>query len=135
MGKLLCSKTIELHPSTTVTACKLMKTHSFIWLVWIVLLKMLAFCSMQTGFGASFFVRCCGWQGAVSLVYLSSSDMYKLINYSSFVNWLAIGLSVVALLYFRWKLPNAHRPIKVQCFVTFALSLLLDLYAVAVGKQ
>jgi len=52
-------------------------------------------------------------QGAASLVYLSSSDMYKLINYSSFVNWLAVGLSVVALLYFRWKRPNAPRPIKV----------------------
>jgi len=52
-------------------------------------------------------------QGVVSLVYLSSSDMYKLINYSSFVNWLAVGLSVVALLYFRWKRPDAPRPIKV----------------------
>jgi len=55
-------------------------------------------------------------QGAVSLVYLASSDMYKLINYSSFVNWLAVGLSVIALLYFRWKRPNAPRPIKVLRF-------------------
>jgi len=44
--------------------------------------------------------------------------MYMLINYVSFVNWLAIGLSVVALLYFRYARPNMHRPIKV--------SLLLD---------
>jgi len=39
--------------------------------------------------------------------------MYMLINYVSFVNWLAIGLSVVALLYFRYSRPNASRPIKV----------------------
>lgn len=62
-------------------------------------------------------VICCGCQGVASLVYLSSSDMYKLINYSSFVNWLAVGLSVVALLYFRWKRPDAHRPIKVIHFI------------------
>ena len=54
----------------------------------------------------------------MSLVYLSSSDMYKLINYSSFVNWLAVGISVVALLYFRWQRPNAYRPIKVLVLLT-----------------
>ena len=72
-------------------------------------------------------------QGAVSLVYLSSSDMYKLINYASFVNWLAIGLSVVALLYFRWKRPNAHRPIKVLRFIgligVFAAEILTEVVA------
>jgi len=40
--------------------------------------------------------------------------MYMLINYVSFVNWLAIGLSIVALLYFRYSRPNMHRPIKVS---------------------
>jgi len=40
--------------------------------------------------------------------------MYMLINYVSFVNWLAIGLSVVALLYFRYTRPNMNRPIKVS---------------------
>jgi len=40
--------------------------------------------------------------------------MYMLINYVSFVNWLAIGLSVVALLYFRYTRPDMNRPIKVS---------------------
>jgi len=40
--------------------------------------------------------------------------MYLLITYVSFVNWLAIGLSVFALLYFRYTRPNMHRPIKVS---------------------
>ena len=48
------------------------------------------------------------------MLYLVSTDMYMLINYVSFVNWLAIGLSVVALLYFRYTRPNMNRPIKVR---------------------
>ncbi|CAH1783680.1 unnamed protein product [Owenia fusiformis] len=54
------------------------------------------------------------FMGLTSLVYLCSSDMYALINYVGFVNWLAIGLSVVSLLYFRWKRPEMNRPIKVH---------------------
>jgi amino acid transporter len=54
------------------------------------------------------------FMGFSSLIYLCSTDMYALINYVAFVNWLAIGLSVVALLYFRWKRPNMPRPIKVH---------------------
>ena len=53
-------------------------------------------------------------QGVTSLLYLVSTDMYMLINYVSFVNWLAIGLSVVALLYFRYARPQMNRPIKVS---------------------
>jgi len=54
-------------------------------------------------------------------MYLVSTDMYKLINYVSFVGWLAVGLSVVALLYFRWKRPNMKRPIKVTVIIRIAL--------------
>ena len=56
----------------------------------------------------------CLFQGLLSLVYLTSSDMYALINYVSFVNWLAIGLSVTVLLYFRYTRPEMPRPIKVS---------------------
>ncbi|XP_064616157.1 large neutral amino acids transporter small subunit 1-like [Liolophura sinensis] len=51
--------------------------------------------------------------GFLSLLYLASSDIYLLINYVSFVNWLAIGLSVVSLLYFRYTRPHMDRPIRV----------------------
>lgn len=54
------------------------------------------------------------FMGILSLFYLVSSDMYALINYVSFVNWLAIGLSVISLLYFRYARPNMKRPIKVN---------------------
>ncbi|XP_074640593.1 large neutral amino acids transporter small subunit 2-like isoform X2 [Tubulanus polymorphus] len=56
------------------------------------------------------------FMGLTSLIYLCSTDMYALINYVGFVNWLSIGLSVVALLYFRWKRPEMNRPIKVALF-------------------
>jgi len=75
------------------------------------------------------------FMGLTSLVYLASTDMYRLINYVAFVNWLAIGLSVVALLYFRWKRPEMNRPIKVWlgfpifyvCFTVFLV--VVPLYA------
>jgi len=66
---------------------------------------------------------CC--QGITTLLYLISTDMYMLINYVSFVNWLAIGLSVVALLYFRYSRPNASRPIKVSGLLSNFFIILL----------
>lgn len=50
----------------------------------------------------------------LSLLYLCSSDIYALINYVGFATWLAIGLAVVCLPYFRWKQPDWPRPIKVN---------------------
>lgn len=54
------------------------------------------------------------FMGILSLFYLVSSDLYALINYVSFVNWMAIGLSVASLLYFRYTHPEWQRPIKVH---------------------
>uniref|UniRef100_X2APT2 Amino acid permease/ SLC12A domain-containing protein n=1 Tax=Capitella teleta TaxID=283909 RepID=X2APT2_CAPTE len=53
------------------------------------------------------------FMGMTSLIYLCSTDMYALINYVAFVNWLAVGLAVGALLYFRYTRPDMKRPIKV----------------------
>ena len=50
----------------------------------------------------------------VSLVMLCSSDIYVLINYASFVESLFIGISIVALLYLRYKRPDMKRPIRVR---------------------
>lgn len=58
----------------------------------------------------------CIFMGLLSLCYLMSTDMYALINYVGFVNWLAIGMSIVVLLYFRKVRPNMNRPIKVNIF-------------------
>lgn len=52
----------------------------------------------------------------LSLVYLTSQDIYALINYVGFATWLAIGLAVACLPYLRWKQPDLPRPIKVHLF-------------------
>ena len=57
----------------------------------------------------SIFLQC-----LVSLVYLLFDDLYVLINYMGFVNWLAIGISVFILIYLRIKKPEWDRPIKVS---------------------
>lgn len=45
---------------------------------------------------------------------LVSKDVYVLINYTSFVESIFMGLSVIGLLYLRWQRPNMKRPIKVK---------------------
>lgn len=42
-----------------------------------------------------------------------NNEMLSQMNYMGFATWLSIGVAVACLLYLRWKLPNAPRPIKV----------------------
>jgi len=50
----------------------------------------------------------------LSLVYLTSSDIFALINYTGFATWVSIGLAVFCLPWLRWKHPEWERPIKVH---------------------
>jgi len=50
----------------------------------------------------------------LSLIYLTSSDIFALINYMGFATWLSIGLAVVCLPVLRYTQPNLPRPIKVN---------------------
>jgi len=50
----------------------------------------------------------------LSLVYLTSSDIFALINYTGFATWVSIGLAVFCLPWLRWKHPEWERPIKVS---------------------
>jgi len=52
--------------------------------------------------------------GILSIIYLFVGDIYALINYASFVESSFILLSVLGLLYLRWKKPEMNRPIKVS---------------------
>ncbi|XP_051884065.1 solute carrier family 7 member 10a isoform X2 [Pristis pectinata] len=49
-----------------------------------------------------------------SLLMLIIADIYTLINYVVFINYLCYGVTVTALLALRWKKPNICRPIKVN---------------------
>eukprot|EP00108_Taenia_solium_P008936 TsM_000416100 transcript=TsM_000416100 gene=TsM_000416100 len=48
-----------------------------------------------------------------SLLYLSVTDLYALMNYLGFVQWLAISLSVLIVIIFRITRKEAIRPVRV----------------------
>ena len=47
------------------------------------------------------------------MVILCIGETHNLINYVSFINYLSYGVTVAALLYYRWTHPSLYRPIKV----------------------
>ncbi|KAK7072563.1 Y+L amino acid transporter 2 [Halocaridina rubra] len=62
--------------------------------------------------------------GALSLVYLCTTNIYSLIEYASFVESMFILFSIAGLLYMRWKRPEMERPIKVNILVPIAFLLI-----------
>ncbi|GIY79749.1 large neutral amino acids transporter small subunit 2 [Caerostris darwini] len=59
----------------------------------------------------------------LSLAYLSTTEVYVLINYTAFVEALFVTFSVAGLLWLRYKQPDLHRPIRVNLIlpVTFLI--------------
>jgi len=51
---------------------------------------------------------------ALSLAYLTSSNIVQLMNYIGFATWFSIGAAVACIPYLRWKCPDLERPIKVN---------------------
>lgn len=49
-----------------------------------------------------------------TLLMLVTSDMYTLINYVGFINYLFYGVTVAGQIVLRWKKPDMPRPIKVN---------------------
>merc|ERR1719510_1978902 len=50
----------------------------------------------------------------LSLVYLTSSNILMLIEFTGFATWVSIGLAVFCVPYLRWKHPEWDRPIRVN---------------------
>ncbi|XP_017780827.1 PREDICTED: large neutral amino acids transporter small subunit 1 [Nicrophorus vespilloides] len=67
----------------------------------------------------------------LSMLYLTSSNIFALINYVGFATWLSIGASVLCLPWLRWKQPNLERPIKVN-LIWPILYLLATIFVTAV---
>lgn len=61
-----------------------------------------------------------------TLLMLCTSDMYTLINYVGFINYLFYGVTVAGQIVLRIKQPDMHRPIKV-CWHGVFVSVLLCL--------
>ncbi|CAH1780167.1 unnamed protein product [Owenia fusiformis] len=76
--------------------------------------------------------------GGLSIVMLVSDDIFSLINYMSFVQWFSVGLSVLGLIYLRYKRPELPRPIKFPIIIPISFLiiciflLIVPLYAAPV---
>ena len=96
----LVSSSIALHNrKCTNVKCYVTPSHQSLTLIYV---------------GYDLFLMCahCLFQCFLTLCMLVTSDVYSLINYISFVESLFITMSTAGLLYLRWKIPDAPRPIK-----------------------
>nr|CAH8858102.1 unnamed protein product [Trichobilharzia regenti] len=74
----------------------------------------------------------------MSLVYLLSGDIFALINYMGFVQWLAIGLCVLIVIIFRFTRPKVPRPVKapiVFAYIYVLVTLFLIIFAFVGSPQ
>nr|XP_006817417.1 PREDICTED: Y+L amino acid transporter 2-like [Saccoglossus kowalevskii] len=67
----------------------------------------------------------------ISLIMLQVGDIDTLINYTSFMTWLATGLAVCGMVWLRWKKPDMPRPIKLPLVIP-GLFILMSLFLVVV---
>merc|ERR1711902_119867 len=69
----------------------------------------------------------------LSMIYLTSSDIYALINYTGFATWVSIGLAVFCIPWLRWKQPDWERPIRVN--LAFPIIYILCTIFITVGPM
>nr|XP_009861595.1 large neutral amino acids transporter small subunit 1 isoform X1 [Ciona intestinalis]XP_026694627.1 large neutral amino acids transporter small subunit 1 isoform X2 [Ciona intestinalis] len=75
----------------------------------------------------------------LSLLYLVSGDIWSLITYFSFFNWLCVGMAILGLLHWRYKYPELERPVKMHIALPitffFAAAFLVIMAVYAAPKE
>lgn len=71
----------------------------------------------------------------MSCLFLCAGDIWSLITYFSFFNWLCIGMAIFGMIWWRFKYPDLPRPVKMHIslpiifFLASAFLVIMAVYA------